>query len=336
LPRLCPICRHVIDDDRLIACPGCHALLSTTVQAPTLSQEQIDQIVIAVTDSLSKSGPMLDKLVKPIGLRIVKSVHWWIAFPLFWIAIIVGSHFTIKGTLESLMISRIDQEFREPRIQATMQKVINDKASEMLTNEIQPAVDRFRADLLTVSDELSRIRNINKLLAYLPVLRAKAISEDDRAAFEEIIRIAQTETEMSPLKKAAMDEIRIVVPPIVLPIVLAEGMSKQVRETPTAILLSSLANSDIKARAVAARALGRRTEKGVPDSLLQVARTDKHLSVAYQALLSFESITGRLKGSRGVDPILIEMEKFDIDKLEQWWKDNSEEVNKRLIPAASQ
>jgi hypothetical protein len=279
---------------------------------------------------------MLDKLVKPIGLRIVKSVHWWIAFPLFWIAIIVGSHFTIKGTLESLMISRIDQEFREPRIQATMQKVINDKASEMLTNEIQPAVDRFRADLLTVSDELSRIRNINKLLAYLPVLRAKAISEDDRAAFEEIIRIAQTETEMSPLKKAAMDEIRIVVPPIVLPIVLAEGMSKQVRETPTAILLSSLANSDIKARAVAARALGRRTEKGVPDSLLQVARTDKHLSVAYQALLSFESITGRLKGSRGVDPILIEMEKFDIDKLEQWWKDNSEEVNKRLIPAASQ
>ena len=126
---------------------------------------------------------MLDKLVKPIGLRIVKSVHWWIAFPLFWIAVLVGSHFTIKGpTLESLMISRIDQEFREPRIQATMQKVINDKASEMLTNEIQPAVDRFRADLQreyqTVAEEVARLR----IQYNLPILGDMAISQGDKGS----------------------------------------------------------------------------------------------------------------------------------------------------------
>ena len=125
---------------------------------------------------------MLDKLVKPIGLRIVKSVHWWIAFPLFWIAVLVGSHFTIKGALESLMISRIDQEFREPRIQATMQKVINDKASEMLTNEIQPAVDRFRADLQKEYQTVSERSHDLSYRTLFPILGDKAISEGDRGS----------------------------------------------------------------------------------------------------------------------------------------------------------
>jgi hypothetical protein len=136
--------------------------LANFPQVPTTGQEQEDRIVNEVIDRLSKSGLMLDKLVKPIGLRIVKSVHWWIAFPPFWVAVLVGSHCTIKGALESLMISRIDQEFREPRIQATMQKVINDKASDMLTNEIQPAVERFRADLQNeyqaVSEEIKSLK----------------------------------------------------------------------------------------------------------------------------------------------------------------------------------
>jgi hypothetical protein len=117
--------------------------LANFPQVPAVGEEQEDRIVNEVIDRLSKSGPMLDKLVKPIGLRIVKSVHWWIAFPLFWVAVLVGSHFTIKGALESLMISRIDQEFREPRIQATMQKVINDKASEMLTMKYNQRLNGF-------------------------------------------------------------------------------------------------------------------------------------------------------------------------------------------------
>ena len=207
MPRRCPTCQQLVDDDRLVACPRCHASLANFPQVPAKGQEQEDRIVNEVIDRLSKSGPMLDKLVKPIGLRIVKSVHWWIAFPLFWIAVLVGSHFTIKGALESLMISRIDQEFREPRIQATMQKVINDKASEMLTNEIQPAVDRFRADLQreyqTVAEEVARLR----IQSNLPILGDMAISQGDKAALEEIIRISQEETNSSALKKAATEEI---------------------------------------------------------------------------------------------------------------------------------
>jgi hypothetical protein len=182
--------------------------LANFPQVPAVGEEQEDRIVNEVIDRLSKSGPMLDKLVKPIGLRIVKSVHWWIAFPLFWVAVLVGSHFTIKGALESLMISRIDQEFREPRIQATMQKVINDKASEMLTNEIQPAVERFRADLQNEYQAVSEEIKSLKLQSNLPFLDDKAIKHDDREAFEEIIRITRTAPEDGPLKKSAIDEVR--------------------------------------------------------------------------------------------------------------------------------
>jgi hypothetical protein len=141
LSRRCPTCQQLVDDDRLVACPRCHDSLAIFPQVPTIGQEQEDRIVSHVIDSLSKSGPMLDKLVKPIVVRIVKSVHWWIAFPLFWIAVLVGSHFTIKGALESLMISRIDREFKDEKIQETMQRVVNTKAKEMLENTIQPEVN---------------------------------------------------------------------------------------------------------------------------------------------------------------------------------------------------
>jgi hypothetical protein len=45
----------------------------------------VDQVVGAVTDHLSKSGPTLDKLAKPVAWRILKNFHWWVALPLFYL-----------------------------------------------------------------------------------------------------------------------------------------------------------------------------------------------------------------------------------------------------------
>jgi hypothetical protein len=153
--------------------------LSAPAQAPALSQDQIDRIVIAVTNGLSKSGPTLDKLANPVAWRIVKSVHWWIAFPLFWIAVLVGSHFTIKGALEKLMISRIDQEFREPRIQKTVQEVVKTNASEMLTNEIQPEVFRFKDEVTT---------QVQNFQVFLDSLKAD-FQRDYQALSKEILQL---------------------------------------------------------------------------------------------------------------------------------------------------
>jgi hypothetical protein len=336
MPRRCPnlACQRVIDDDKLLACPECRTLLSTTVQVPTLSQEQLDRIVIAVTDNLAKSGPVLDKLVRPIVLRIVKSVHWWIAFPLFWIAVLVGSHFTNKGALESLMISRIDQEFREPRIQATMQKVVNDKANEMLTNEIQPAVDGFRDETAkqvedfhgflqneyqTVSAEVARLR----IQSYLPILGDKVISEGDRAALEEIIRIARTETDS--LKEIAIREFERVYTRLSshgafpLRVKREDGTTAQGDAISTSEALMILSHSNWAQRVTAASFLGDRRQKGVPDSLLKVASTDQHIKVVYYAVLSFHKITRPTEQTRrpaGASPRVVlsqAMEMFDID-----------------------
>jgi hypothetical protein len=244
--------------------------LANFPQVPAVGEEQEDRIVNEVIDRLSKSGPMLDKLVKPIGLRIVKSVHWWIAFPLSWVAVLVGSHFTIKGALE--------------------------------------------------------------LQSNLPFLGDKAIKHDDREAFEEIIRIARTAREDSPLKKSAIDEVRRFIYQVggqwitgkfVSTSLLGKSGSlpKDDTQIPTDQLMVSLSDPDFKVRARAAMLLGNRREKGFPDGLLQVAHTDRHLLATYYAIVSFGYITRRMNRpiAAGQESIgisqLIEM--FDIDQLGQ-------------------
>jgi hypothetical protein len=67
-----------------------------------LSQDQIDRIVIAVTEGLSKSGLTLDKLAKPVAWRIFKNAHWGIAMPLFYLGLLGLSYFSMKNQLENL------------------------------------------------------------------------------------------------------------------------------------------------------------------------------------------------------------------------------------------
>jgi HEAT repeat protein len=123
-------------------------------------------------------------------------------------------------------------------------------------------------------------------------------------------------------------------------VTLEDGTVKTDEEIPTRRLMSRLSDPDWKVRNRAAMVLGRRTEKGVPDSLLQVARTDKHLRVVWNALVSFANITGRMNRPIAArqEPINLELfiEMLNIEKLEQWWKEHSAEVNERLTPGESQ
>ena len=149
---------------------------------------------------------------------------------IFWTAVLVGSNYSIRGALENLMISRIDQEFREPHIQELMQRVVNTKATEMLTNEIQPEVTRFynettkqvqtfqgfldnlKADFQreyqTLSDEVSKLKTRN----YLTVLGDKAISDGNRETYDELNRISDnkvdndTKIEVYPVVKTIFQE----------------------------------------------------------------------------------------------------------------------------------
>lgn len=261
---------------------------------------------------------------------------------------------TRMGELENLINARISQQFAEPRIRETFQEVAENQASKMLRGEIQPAVDRFRDNLQReyqmLSAEFSRV----KLLNSLPIYGDKAILEGDRGALNEINRIAQAETEMNPLKKAAIEEIRRVknwytpgfglperiqfLPP--LTVILEDGTVKVDVDIPTSRLVMGLSDSDWKVRAKAASLLGQRKQKGVPDILLRVCSTDTRLEVVTHAVLSFRSLVeldkhrGLFGPRRGLFGPRNDI--FNIEELEQWWQAHSTEVNERLSPRESQ
>jgi hypothetical protein len=172
----------MIDDDRLVACPNpqCPSHFSGTAQALPLREDQVDRFVTPVADNLSKSGATLDKLAKPVAWRIFKNFHWWIAMPLFYPGFLGVSVYSIKSHLENLTITRISQQFAEPRIRETFQEVAENQASKMLRDEIQPAVDQFRADLQkeyqAVSEESNRL-NYKTISPYSPIKLSLKMTE---------------------------------------------------------------------------------------------------------------------------------------------------------------
>jgi hypothetical protein len=292
---------------------------------------------------------LANRLARPVTWVILKRWWFWAGFCSLLLALFGVSYPTIRAKVEEIVTSQIAQKFADPRIRETFQEVAENQAGKMLRDEIQPVVDQFRADLQreyqAVSEEIEPL----KLQSILPFIRDKALNHNDREAFDQIIRIAKAAPENSPLKNSAIGEIRNFINQVtglseaqfigkfVSSSLLGEsgfGLRKDDSKIPTDQLIVYLSDSDFKVRARAALLLRNRIEKGVPDSLLQVARTDKHLMVAYYALTSFGYITKRLDRpiQAGQKPITLELliEIFDIDKLEQWWKERYVEVNEQL------
>jgi DNA-binding transcriptional regulator GbsR (MarR family) len=143
-----------------------------------------------------------DRLPGPVTRRIFKNGWSWLGFAGLLLALCGLSYPAIRYELNKLVSEQIAKRFAEPRIRETFQEVAEKQASEMLRNEIQPAVERVLDNLQNeyqaVSEEVSRLRIQNNL----HMLGDRAISQGDREAFKEITRIAQTETEMNSLKKA--------------------------------------------------------------------------------------------------------------------------------------
>jgi hypothetical protein len=150
VPRRCPVCQTVVDDDRLMACPNpqCPSRFSGTAQTLLLTKGQIDQLAA--------------QLRGPVTWRILKSGWTWLGAFSLGLVLLGSSYLTIRARVEEAVTSQIAQRFTEPHIRETFQEVAENQASKMLKDEIQPAVDRFRADLQNeyqaVSEEVSRLR----------------------------------------------------------------------------------------------------------------------------------------------------------------------------------
>jgi hypothetical protein len=142
---------------------------------------------------------------------ILKNAWTWLGVFSLALSLLGVSYPTLRTKVEEMVTNQIAQKFAEPRIRETFQEAANTKGRELLLNEIQPVVTRFRADLQkeyqAVYEEVSRIRIQNNL----PVLGGKAILQGGREAFEKIIRVVKSESEMNSLKKAAIEETSRVV-----------------------------------------------------------------------------------------------------------------------------
>ena len=324
----CHTCQHLIDDDRLIACPRCHNPLSTPTQAPELSQEQLDRLA--------------DRLRGPVTCGILKS-FWIVAcFVSLLLALLGASYVTIRNRVNEL----VSQKFAEPYVRETFQDVAKTRASEMLTNEIQPEVTRFydettkqvqnfqgfldnlKSDFQnqyqTLSEEVSRLKKRNDLT----VLGDRAISDGDSEALDELQILSKDSADLTT-KAAAIAEYRRVVSFWTLmsrtdsgsfTVTSKDGTTKKDQENSTSdLVLYAISDPHLEIRAISARLLGQRRETGAPEALLHLARTDKHLEVRKYATESFKSVTG--SGVRGV---------FNVDGFEKWWKEYSAEVNEGL------
>jgi hypothetical protein len=327
-------------DDVLVACPNpqCPSRFAGTAQAFHLSQEQMDRLA--------------DQLRVPVTLRMLKSGWTWAGILSLLLAILGVSYPAIRAKVEEMVTSQIAQKFADPRIRETFQEVAVNQASKMLKDEIQPEVNRFRnetnekvqdfqgfldklradfqKEYKTLSEEVSRLKQRNDLT----ILGDRAITEGNRQALDELERLEEINQDYT-VKIAAESEIRRVqsfwtlmntTQYTSITMIYQDGTEQKDGEIPTNHLISYiLSNQKWQVRAVPARLLGQRNEKGVLDILLKVAREDPHLEVVKHAKESFEKITGlQIPGV------------FNVYGMEKGWEEHSKEINKKLIPDESQ
>ncbi len=151
--RKCSECGHVVEDERLVACPECHtSFAEAKVEGTALTQEQEDEIL----------------------KRLWQKQRRWFFGELSVLAIVgVGSLFAIYlGTMnrvEVIIVDEVVKEFKTERIRDTVEQVAKSEASEIMEDELRPSILRFeeqvnsylaeaQAEATAVENELEEIR----------------------------------------------------------------------------------------------------------------------------------------------------------------------------------
>lgn len=141
--KTCHKCGNRIEDQRLISCPNCKALLTEHSAVPnSLSKEQEAQLL----------GSLWKRLLKyTIGgfsaLAIISVIT------LFWS--VKSAHKKATDWLAKDIRAKITEQFQEPKIADTVNRVASEKAEELLMNEIKPVQERFLHDVSVSREEVT-------------------------------------------------------------------------------------------------------------------------------------------------------------------------------------
>lgn len=268
---------------------------------------------------------------------------WALAFLAIFTGVTGLSLWGIKKQVEKIAIQRIAKQFEEPHISSLMEQVAEQQSKSILEQQVNPEVTRFKNEVNNNIDEFDKYltelkakyeHDYASLSSEVAILKKRneimklgdlGTQAADRSALEELETISR-ESEDASLKTAANSEIARI-KSFWLGITRMKGQNlvkngevKKDEDFTTAELIQAmLSNPKWKVRVLAAIALRKREEKGVPEALMKCIKNDRNLEVVKDAMNSFESVTG-------YDSPDI----FSSDYIEKWWVEHGKETTTKL------
>ncbi len=138
----------ITTDDRLVACPECGADFSSGEPDRNLLTPQQEKYIV------SKIWKRLRKfLFGGFSILTVISV-------VFLVVALVKAYRSGTNYIENMLVTKITEEFEEPKIRKIMEQVAKAEARSVITNQINPIVKDFKAHISSLkADEINKIWN---------------------------------------------------------------------------------------------------------------------------------------------------------------------------------
>jgi hypothetical protein len=133
MKRKCTTCGVITEDDRLIACPGCGANFSSGEPDRNLLTPQQEKYIVSK----------------------IWNKHWKFLFGGFSVLMIISVLLLVYAfvqayrsgidSIEKMLTTKIATEFEEPKIREVIEQVAKAEAQSVITNQINPTVEDFKA-----------------------------------------------------------------------------------------------------------------------------------------------------------------------------------------------
>ncbi|RJP95323.1 MAG: HEAT repeat domain-containing protein [Desulfobacteraceae bacterium] len=268
---------------------------------------------------------------------------WGLVFLAIFTGVTGLSLWGIKKHVEKIAIQRIAKQFEEPYISSLVKQVAEQQSTSILEQQVNPEVTRFKNEVKINIDEFDKYltemktkyeQDYSLLSSEVSILKKRneilklgdlGTQSADRSALEELEKIS-LESEDASLKTAANSEIARI-KSFWIGVTRLKGLNfikngeikKDDDLATTELIQEMLSNPEWSVRALAAQALHKRKEKGVPEALVKCIKDDRNLEVIKNATRSFELVTGYER-----------VDVFSSDYIETWWAEHGEETTAKL------
>jgi glutaredoxin 2 len=158
--KRCPRCGKRPLDARLVQCPDCRVPFEyEAAPVPTLTPAQL----AAVTKHVLGSWKLWLVLVAVVGAAIAGAVEF-INVKAQAAREEAGREAQADADLSAAKIAegisnQIVAQFQQPRIQSAIERVVTEKAGDILTNAVWASLDQFREKLQAANDQLAKTTN---------------------------------------------------------------------------------------------------------------------------------------------------------------------------------